>query len=85
MRKSRDEDTTSAHKRERKEEEEEEQEEREEQARRSSVSRLCINPMIDRTVMYVPVTSISRAKIVPTIETLENIFETMEDSLAAKV
>ncbi|KYN41686.1 hypothetical protein ALC56_03906 [Trachymyrmex septentrionalis] len=49
-------------------------------ARRSSVSRLCINPMIDRTVMYVPVTSISRAKIVPTIETLENVFETMEDS-----
>ncbi|KYN28330.1 hypothetical protein ALC57_02255 [Trachymyrmex cornetzi] len=32
-----------------------------------------------------PITSTPRAKIVPTIESLENVFETTEDSLATKV
>ncbi|EGI62915.1 hypothetical protein G5I_08727 [Acromyrmex echinatior] len=47
--------------------------------RRSSV---LINRSHDRAQ---PITSTPRAKIVPTIESLENVFETTEDSLATKV
>jgi len=48
-RESRDEDAASASKRERKEEEEQKEKE---ETKCSSVPRLCINPMIDRTIVY---------------------------------
>ncbi|KYN44966.1 hypothetical protein ALC56_00618 [Trachymyrmex septentrionalis] len=82
-RESRDEDAASAHKRERKEEEE--QEEREEASETFERS-MTLHKSNDRSHDDVqPIISTPRAKIVPTIESLENVFETTEDSLATKV
>jgi len=79
-RQSHDNNATSASKRKRKEAKEEEEEG--EKVRRSNVPRPRVNPMIDRVQ---PITSIPRSKIVPTIESWDNVFETTEGSLATKV
>ena len=68
-RESGDEDTASTHKRERKENKRREKK----RARGSSVSRFCINPMIDRDDVQT-IISTPRAKIVSTIESFENVF-----------
>ncbi|KYN11487.1 hypothetical protein ALC57_16358 [Trachymyrmex cornetzi] len=79
-RESRDEDAASAPKRERKEEEEqEEEEEASETFERFATTR----KFGDRS--HEPITSTPRTTIVPAIESLENSFETTEDSLATKV
>ncbi|KYN42549.1 hypothetical protein ALC56_03008 [Trachymyrmex septentrionalis] len=84
-RKSHDEDAASAHKHERKEEEKEEQEEREE-ARETFDRYMTLHKSNDRSHNNVqPVTSTPRTKIVPTIESLENVFKTREDSLATEI
>jgi len=78
-RESRNEDTASVHKREKKEEEE--QEEREEVSETFERS-TTLHKSNDRSHDDVqPITFTPHVKIVP-IESLENVFETMEDSLA---
>ena len=77
-RQSRDDDVAS--KRERKEEKEEEEEEGEkvsETFERSVTPRKPDDRLHDRVQ---PITSTSRSKIIPTIEALDNVFETTEDS-----
>ena len=82
-RESRDEDAASAHKRERKEEEEQEEREKASETFERSTT---LHKSNDRSHDDVqPIASTPRAKIVPTIESLENVFETTEDSLATKV
>ena len=84
-RESHDEDATSASKRERKEEEEQEKEEAEE-ANETFERSTTLHKSNDRSHDRAqPITSTSRAKIVLTIESLENVFETTEDSLATKI
>ena len=81
-RESRNEDAASALKHERKEEEE--QEEIEEAS--ETFERSTLHKSNDRSHDDVqPITSTPHAKIVPTIESLENVFETMKNSLATKV
>ncbi|KYN14541.1 hypothetical protein ALC57_13238 [Trachymyrmex cornetzi] len=79
-RESRDEDAASAPKRERKEEEEQKEREKASETFEPSAT---LHKSSDRS--REPITSTPRAKIVPTIESLENVFETTEDSLATKV
>jgi len=81
-RQSRDDDVAS--KRERKEEEEEEEEEEKvsETFERSATPHKPDDRSHDRVQL---ITSTPRSKIVPTIESLDNVFETTEDSLATKV
>jgi len=69
----------------RKKEEEEEEEEGEkvsETFERSAIPRKPDDRLHDRVQ---PITSTLCSKIVPTIESLDNVFETTEDSLATKV
>ncbi|KYN09192.1 hypothetical protein ALC57_18705 [Trachymyrmex cornetzi] len=79
-RESRDEDAPSAPKRERKEEEEQKEGEKASETFEPSAT---LHKSNDRS--REPITSTPRVKIVPTIESLENVFETTEDSLATKV
>ncbi|KYN21872.1 hypothetical protein ALC57_05766 [Trachymyrmex cornetzi] len=79
-RESRDEDAASAPKRERKEEEEQKEGEETSETFEPSAT---LHKSSDRSCE--PITSTPRAKIVPTIESLENVFETTEDSIATKV
>ena len=84
-RQSHDNNATSASKRERKEAKEEEEEEGEkasETFERSATPRKPDDRSHDRVQ---PITSTPRSKIVPTIESWDNVFETTEDSLATKV
>ena len=81
-RQSRDDDTASASKRERKVDEEEVEGRERKRTKRSSVLRKSDDRSHDRVQLII---STSRTKIVPTIELLDNVFETMEDSLAIKV
>ena len=84
-RQSRDDDAASASKRERKEEEEKEEEEGEKESEtfeRSAISDKSDDRSHDRVQ---PITSTPRTMIVPTIESLDNVFETTDDSLATKV
>ncbi|EGI66420.1 hypothetical protein G5I_05055 [Acromyrmex echinatior] len=78
--------TASAFKRERKEEEEEkEEEEREKESEtfeRSAIPHKSDDRSHDRVQ---PIISTPRTMIVPTIESLDNVFETTDDSLATKV
>ncbi|KYN11003.1 hypothetical protein ALC57_16855, partial [Trachymyrmex cornetzi] len=76
---SRDEDEASTPKRERKEEEQKEREE----ASETFEPPATLHKSSDRS--REPITSTPRAKIVPTIESLENVFETTEDSPATIV
>jgi len=64
------------------EEEEEEGEKVSETFERSATSRKPDDRLHDRIQ---PITSTPCSKIVPTIESLDNVFETTEDSLATKV
>ena len=79
-RESRNEDTACAYKRKRKEEEEQkEKEEASETFERSTI----LHKSNDRSHEDVqPIISTPPTKIVPTIESLENVFKTTEDSLA---
>jgi len=85
-RQSRDDNAASASKREKKEEEEEEEEEEGEKAsesfERSATPRKSDDRSHDRVQ---PITSTPHSKIIPTIESLDNVFERTEDSLATKV
>jgi len=82
-RQSRDNDAASkCERKEVKEEEEEEGEEASETFERSAIPCKPDDRSHDRVQ---PITSTPRAKIIPTIESLDNVFETMEDSLAMKV
>ena len=82
-RESCDEHATSAHKRGRKEEEEQDEREKASETFERSTT---LHKSNDRSHYDVqPIASTPRAKIVPTIESLENVFETTEDSLATKV
>ncbi|EGI65245.1 hypothetical protein G5I_06300 [Acromyrmex echinatior] len=84
-RESHDEDATSASKRERKDEEEQEKEKAEE-ANETFERSTTLHKSNDRSHDRAqPITSTPCAKIVPTIESLENVFETTEDSLATKI
>ena len=75
-------DDDAASKRERKEEEEEEEGEKASETFERSATPRKPDRSHDRVQ---PITSTPRTKIVPTIESLNNIFETTEDSLATKV
>ncbi|KYN16163.1 hypothetical protein ALC57_11595 [Trachymyrmex cornetzi] len=80
---SRDNDAASAPKREKKEEEEEKEgEEASETFERFATPRKFDDRSHDPVQ---PITSTPRTTIVPTIESLENVFETTDDSLATKV
>ena len=75
-------DDDAASKRERKEEEEEEEGEKASETFERSATPRKPDRSHDRVQ---PITSTPHIKIVPTIESLNNIFETTEDSLATKV
>jgi len=84
-------DAASASKRERneeKKEEKEEEEEEEEEKKEEKASERFATPRKSDERSYdrvQPITSIPRTMIVPTIESLEKVFEMMDDSLITKV
>ena len=85
-RQSRDDGAASASKRERKEEEEEKEEEEGEKESETFERSAIPDKSDDRSHDRVqPITSTPRTIIVPTIESLDNVFETTDDSLATKV